>query len=80
MRLDKYLKVSQLIRRRTVAKDVAESHHIEVNGKTAKPSKELKEGDIITIKYASRELSVKVLSLDKNTSKKESPSMYEVIE
>ena len=80
MRLDKYLKVSQLIKRRTIAKEVADSHHIEVNSKLAKPSTEVKEGDIITIKYASKSLMVKVLSIEKYISKKDSSSMSEIIE
>ena len=58
---------------------MADSHHIEVNSKLAKPSTEVKEGDIITIKYASKSLKVKVLSIEKYISKKDSSSMYEYI-
>ena len=63
MRLDKYLKVSRLMKRRTVAKDVAEKSKIDVNGKPAKPSHQLKIGDTISIHYASKTIIVKVSSL-----------------
>ena len=64
MRLDKYLKVSRLIKRRTLAKEASESERILVNDKIAKPSKELKIGDIITIEFGRKQISVKVLSLN----------------
>ena len=54
MRLDKYLKVSRLIKRRTLAKEVAEAERILVNDKPAKPSKELKVGDLITIEFGNK--------------------------
>ena len=61
MRLDKFLKVSRLIKRRTVANDVAEQGRIFVNDKLAKPAKQLKVGDIITIEQFNKTVSVKVL-------------------
>lgn len=63
MRLDKYLKVSRLMKRRTVAKDVAEKSKIDVNGKSVKPSYQLKIGDEIAIHYAAKTIIVKVSSL-----------------
>jgi ribosomal 50S subunit-recycling heat shock protein len=63
MRLDKYLKVSRLMKRRTVAKDVAEKSKIDVNGKPVKPSYQLKIGDEIAIHYAAKTIIVKVSSL-----------------
>ena len=63
MRLDKYLKVSRLIKRRTLAKEASESERILVNDKIAKPSKELKIGDTITIEFGKKQITVKVLSL-----------------
>ena len=63
MRLDKYLKVSRLMRRRTVAKDVAEKSKIDVNGKPVKPSYQLKIGDEIAIHYAAKTIIVRVSSL-----------------
>lgn len=79
MRLDKYLKVSRLIKRRTLAKEVAEAERILVNGSLAKPSKELKIGDLITIEFGNKTVTVKVLSLEATTKKSEATEMYEFI-
>lgn len=80
MRLDKYLKVSQIIKRRSVAKEAAQKERIRINSKDSKPSSQVKEGDIIEISYSSKKLCIKVLSTNEYTSKKDAPSMYEVIE
>lgn len=79
MRLDKYLKVSRLIKRRTVAKEVAEASRVLVNNLPAKPSKELKIGDIITIEFGLKVVTVKVVSLEPNVKKNEAESLYEFI-
>ena len=79
MRLDKFLKVSRLIKRRTVAKEVAEAERILVNGKLAKPSKEIKIDDIITIEFGTKTVNIKVLSIDEKTKKDLSSSMYELV-
>lgn len=79
MRLDKYLKVSHIIKRRTVAKETADKDRILVNSKEAKPSTPVNDGDIIEIKYAIKTLKVKVLSTNEYTSKSESSMMYEVL-
>ena len=79
MRLDKYLKVSRLIKRRTLAKEASNSERILVNGKVAKPSKELKVNDIVTIEFGKKEISVKVLSLNPVVKKDDASSMYELI-
>lgn len=80
MRLDKYLKVSRLIKRRTLAKEVASNERILVNGNLAKPSKELKIGDIITIEFGTKIVSVKVSSLETSIKKEDASLMYEFIE
>lgn len=80
MRLDKYLKVSHIIKRRTVAKEAAQKDKIKINGKDAKPSSAVNEGDIIEISYSSKSLIVKVLSTNEYTAKKDASLMYEVIE
>ena len=80
MRLDKFLKVSRLIKRRTLAKEVSESERVLVNGKIAKPSKDLKIGDIITIEFGMKMVSIKVISLDISIKKADSSNMYELIE
>ncbi len=80
MRLDKYLKVSRLIKRRTVAKDVAMAERILVNGKLAKPSKDIKVSDIITIEFGTKIVNVRVLSIDEKTKKELSSTMYELVD
>lgn len=79
MRLDKYLKVSRLIKRRTLAKEVAEAERILVNDKPAKPSKELKFGDLITIEFGNKIVTVKVVSLEATVKKSEATEMYEFV-
>ncbi len=79
MRIDKYLKVTRIIKRRTLAKDVTEKERILVNDKIVKPSYQLKIGDIVTILFGNKEVKIKVLSLDPYTKKNESSSMYELI-
>ncbi len=79
MRLDKFLKVSRLIKRRTVANDACDSERIAVNGKTAKASYNVKIGDKITIAFGNKSVTVKVLEIKETTKKTESVGMYEVI-
>lgn len=80
MRLDKFLKVSRLIKRRTVANDVSDSGRVFVNGNPAKPAKQLKAGDIITIKYATRELCVRIVKIPEgNVAVQDAQTLYEII-
>lgn len=80
MRLDKYLKVSRLIKRRTVANEACDSGRVSVNGKIARASYEVKAGDEITISFGARPLSVRVLEIKDSAFKDDARSMYEVIE
>jgi ribosomal 50S subunit-recycling heat shock protein len=80
MRLDKFLKVSRIIKRRTVANDACDAEHVEVNGKRAKASYDVKEGDIIAVTFGQRTLKVRVLNVKEFTSKAEASSLYEVLE
>ncbi len=80
MRLDKYLKVSRLIKRRTVANEACDAGRVLANGKTARASYEVKPGDILTISLGNRSLSVKVLSVEENVRKEDAGAMYEAIE
>ncbi len=80
MRLDKYLKLSRLIKRRTLAKEVASNERILVNGNVAKPSKELKIGDIITIEFGNKIVNVKVTSLENIVKKEDATTMYEFLD
>ena len=80
MRLDKFLKVSRLIKRRTVANEVSDTGRVFVNGNSVKPAKQLKVGDIIRIEYANRTLEVRVLIVPNgNVSVQEAPTLYEII-
>ena len=80
MRLDKYLKNSRIIKRRTVAKDACEKGRVEVNGRMAKPGLELKTGDEIKITFGSNILKVRVLAMPETVRKEDADSMYEVID
>ncbi|MBP3592230.1 MAG: RNA-binding S4 domain-containing protein [Clostridia bacterium] len=79
MRLDKYLKVSRLIKRRTVANEACDAERIEVNGKRAKASYEVKIGDLISVMFGNRAVTVRVLDIRETTKKSESIGMYEVV-
>lgn len=79
MRLDKYLKVSRLIKRRTVANDACDNARISVNGNVAKASYNVKLGDCIEITFGSKTVKVKVTEIKETTKKTESVGMYEVI-
>lgn len=80
MRLDKYLKVSRLIKRRTVAAEAADGGRISVNGVTAKPSREVKPGDIIEMSFGAKKVRVEVLSVQETVRKDDASSMYREIE
>lgn len=76
MRLDKYLKISRLIKRRTVANEACDGGRVTVNGAAAKASREVKIGDIIEIRFGARTVKVEVLSLSENVTKADAPAMY----
>ena len=80
MRLDKYLKVSRIIKRRTVANEVADAGRIVVNGREVKASYQVKIGDEIEIMFGTKPVKVKVLSVDNIVSKDGAREMYTVIE
>ena len=69
MRLDKYLKVSRIIKRRTVAKEACESGRVTINGKVAKPSTDVKEDDIIEISFANKVLKAKIINIAQHVKK-----------
>lgn len=80
MRLDKFLKVSRLIKRRTVANEVSENGRVFVNDKPAKPAKQLKEGDVISIEYSNGKVCARILKIPQNNvSVQEAPTLYEII-
>lgn len=79
MCLDKYLKVSRLIKRRTVANDACDATRILVNGKVAKASYRVKLGDLITVTFGSKSVTVRVLNIVETTKKSEAVGMYEIV-
>ena len=81
MRLDKFLKVSRLIKRRTVANSVSDMGRVLVNGNPAKPAKQLKVGDVITLEYANKNISAKVLVIPEgNVPVQMAQTLYELVQ
>lgn len=80
MRIDKFLKNSRLIKRRTVAKEACEQERILVNDKVAKPGMDVKEGDVIRIQFGNSSVTVRVVKLLDSSRREDAASMYEVIE
>ncbi|MBR6115700.1 MAG: RNA-binding S4 domain-containing protein [Oscillospiraceae bacterium] len=79
MRLDKWLKVSRLIKRRTVAQEACDGGRVSVNGRTAKPSAEVKVGDTVEISFGARTLRAEVLSVQESVRKDDAAAMYREI-
>ena len=80
MRLDKYLKVSRLIKRRTVANEACDGERVRVNGRQVKAGYQVKVGDIIEVAFGQRTLKVEVLSVNETEKKDEAPAMYRELE
>lgn len=79
MRLDKYLKVSRIIKRRTVANEACDAARVTVNGRSAKASTQVKEGDILEISFGTNPLKVEVVSVKETVKKDEAKEMYKVL-
>ncbi len=79
MRLDKYLKVSRIIKRRTVANDACSMGRVSVNDKIAKPSTDVKIGDVISVRMGAKLLKAEVLMVKESVRKEEADSMYNII-
>ena len=79
MRLDKYLKVSRIIKRRTVAKEASEGGRVTINGKEAKPSSEVKEGDVLEIRFGEKLARYRILRVAETVRKDDAGLMYELI-
>ncbi|MGL4741888.1 MAG: RNA-binding S4 domain-containing protein [Sarcina sp.] len=80
MRLDKYLKVSRIIKRRTVAKEACEGDRVKINDKIAKPSTKVSDGDIIEIQFGNRILKAKIVNIAEHVRKEDAKNMYEILE
>jgi ribosomal 50S subunit-recycling heat shock protein len=79
MRLDKFLKLSRLIKRRTVAKDVSEQGRVLINGREAKPSSTVKVGDELTVQFGQKSITVRVELLSESTRKDDAAKMYTLL-
>ncbi|MBN2540112.1 MAG: RNA-binding S4 domain-containing protein [Bacilli bacterium] len=79
MRLDKFLKVSRIFKRRTIAKEVSKNHRITINGMSAKPSSEVKVDDVLVITYGNKELTISIKEVNEYVRKDMSEFMYEII-
>ncbi len=79
MRIDKFLKVSRLLKRRTVANEACDGGRVKVNGRTVKPSCQIKEGDIVEIGFNSGTVKFKVLMIKDTVRKEQAENMYEII-
>ncbi|MEG0035396.1 MAG: RNA-binding S4 domain-containing protein [Oscillospiraceae bacterium] len=79
MRLDKYLKVTRLIKRRTIANEACDGQRVSVNGKAARASYEVKLGDLIEIRFGQRTTKVEVLAIAESVGKADAPAMYKEI-
>lgn len=80
MRLDKYLKVTRIIKRRTVANEACDAAHVTVNGRPAKASYDVKSGDVLEITFGARVMRVRVLDVKETVGKADASSLYEVLE
>lgn len=79
MRLDKYLKVSRLIKRRTVANEACDSGRVLINGKPAKASANVKQGDVIAIQFGNKDVNVEVLDVQETVKKEEAKELFKYI-
>jgi len=79
MRLDKFLKVSRIIKRRSVANDAADTGHVTVNGKEAKPSADVRVGDVIAVRFGERLTKYEVVSLSEHALKADAAGMYRIV-
>ncbi|MCL2014531.1 MAG: RNA-binding S4 domain-containing protein [Oscillospiraceae bacterium] len=80
MRIDKYLKVSRIIKRRSLANEACSAGKVIINGKTAKASSEVKTGDILEIKMGQKELKAEILKLAEHTMKEDASAMYKILQ
>ena len=79
MRLDKYLKVARIIKRRTVSKDIISFGQVSINNKKSKPSSEVKIGDLITLQLGNRLITIEVLSINEKIKKDEALTLYKIV-
>lgn len=80
MRIDKYLKVARVIKRRTIAKDILDLGFVTINGRGAKPSSEVKIDDILVLTLGERKLTIKIKAINAYSKKEQSSEMFEILE
>jgi len=80
MRIDKFLKISRVIKRRTVANEICASGRVMINGKQAKPGSEIREGDIVEIRFGSGTSRFRVLTVREVVRKNEASELYEILD
>ena len=80
MRLDKFLKVSRIIKRRTVANDACDTEHVTVNGRRAKASYDVKENDVIEITFGEKTMRLRVLDVREHVAKADAAALYEILD
>ncbi len=80
MRLDKFLKVSRILKRRAVANEACDKGRVDVNGKQAKPSAQIKIGDVVSVHFAKGELKFRILDVSESARKEQAENMYEVLQ
>jgi ribosomal 50S subunit-recycling heat shock protein len=80
MRIDKFLKDSRIIKRRTIAKEACDEGKVSINGKIAKAGDEVKSGDIIEVRFGNKNLKIEVVNTKENASKSEAAEMYKIVE
>ena len=80
MRLDKYLKVARIIKRRTISKDIISFGQVSINNKKSKPSSEVKIGDLITLQLGNRLITIEVLSINEKIKKDEALYLYKIVD
>ena len=79
MRIDKWLKVSRILKRRTISQELAKNDRVEINGKMVKPSTEVHVGDEVSVRFGSRRITVRVNSVEEVKRKQEASEMYEIL-
>jgi ribosomal 50S subunit-recycling heat shock protein len=79
MRVDKFLKASRILKRRSISKELAQNQRVEINGRTVKPAHEVHAGDVVSITFGNRRMSIRVLSAEEARRKKDAADMYEVL-
>ncbi|MGL5978552.1 MAG: RNA-binding S4 domain-containing protein [Erysipelotrichaceae bacterium] len=79
MRLDKYLKVARILKKRTLSKELADADRVTINGKVAKPASLVQVGDVLEISFGNKIITIKVLGLAKQASKHDAAALYEIV-